>query len=101
MMITGPVLRAVGEYGVIAFSGEKPNLDFLDECTLDYWFRNRWIPRQSAPKPLYTRGNGTICDVYDMKPIAGLELTSRCAADLKSLRGQREWPQWVESGRWL
>jgi hypothetical protein len=71
--IPRPVLVARGGYGVLAFSGERPALDFMDSCTLDYWFRNRWIVRHSAARPLWSGGSGTLCAVYDYEPVAGVE----------------------------
>ncbi len=70
-----PIYRAVfpevGEYGVLAFRGNLPVIDFVDSCTLDYWFRNKWIKRATPPLPLKSRGLS--CQVYDFKPIAGTE----------------------------
>lgn len=70
-----PVYTAVvpkkGEYGVLAFRGNLPVIDFVDSCTLDYWFRKKWIKRDSPPVPL--KSKGISCQVYDLKPIAGTE----------------------------
>ncbi|WP_395331961.1 hypothetical protein WBP06_03695 [Novosphingobium sp. BL-8H] len=67
----GPLFPKKGEYGVLAFKGNLPVLDFVDRCTLDYWFRNKWIKRAAPPVPL--KRLGITCQVYDFKPIAGTE----------------------------
>lgn len=69
--VFGPIFPKKGEYGVLAFRGDLPVIDFVDICTLDYWFRKRWIKRASPPVPLSNRGMR--CQVYDLEPIAGTE----------------------------
>jgi len=64
-----PALVSRGDYGILAFSGERPVLDFLDPCTLDHWFRSGWIRRNSAPGDLFD-GSGLRCAVYEFRPPA-------------------------------
>jgi len=67
--ISHPLLFRRGDYGVLAYSGERPVLDFLDPCTLDYWFRSGWIRRNSAPQNLFD-GSGLRCGLYEFRPVA-------------------------------
>lgn len=67
----GPVFPKKREYGVLAFRGDLPVIDFVDKCTLDYWFRKGWIKRVSPPVSLSNKG--IRCHVYDLKPIAGTD----------------------------
>ena len=67
-----PALVQRGAYGVLAFSGEQPVLEFLHPCTLDYWFRNNWIIRQTSRSGFDQAGHRIYCHIYD-DPDAGGE----------------------------
>lgn len=67
----GPAFPKKGQYGVLAFHDSPPTIDFVDVCTLDYWFRNKWIRRASPSVPLTK--NGIRCQVYDFRLLKDME----------------------------